>query len=113
MSVLDLGAGHVLRFTRWAPDRSIPENAERYADVPDVDPCGAIIDHPDLRDPTVTCGGAILFDLPGIAVVFPDHPCWTVESWDPLTISPSVLCALEKGGCGDHGFVRAGQWVTA
>ncbi len=34
---------------------------------------------------------------------------WAVESADPLTISPSILC----GSCGTHGFWRAGRWVPA
>lgn len=34
---------------------------------------------------------------------------WTVESDDPLTLSPSILCRV----CGDHGFVRNGKWVPA
>jgi len=41
--------------------------------------------------------------------VEPDRPnVWDVQSWDPLTISPSVLCS-----CGDHGFIREGRWVRA
>jgi Family of unknown function (DUF6527) len=42
-----------------------------------------------------------------------DKPRWQVESWEPLTISPSVLCSLDKGGCGAHGFIREGKWVPA
>ena len=34
---------------------------------------------------------------------------WTVESDDPLTLSPSILCRA----CGDHGFIRNGKWVRA
>ena len=34
---------------------------------------------------------------------------WKVESDDPLTLSPSLLCSA----CGDHGFVRNGKWVRA
>lgn len=33
-----------------------------------------------------------------------------VESRDPLTLAPSILCAQ---GCGFHGFVRDGHWVPA
>lgn len=33
---------------------------------------------------------------------------WKVESWDPVTLSPSIAC-----GCGAHGWVRAGKWVSA
>jgi len=35
-------------------------------------------------------------------------PLWTLESMEPLTLSPSILC-----GCGHHGFVRNGKWVGA
>lgn len=34
---------------------------------------------------------------------------WTLESWEPLTVSPSLLCM----GCGAHGFIREGKWVPA
>lgn len=32
---------------------------------------------------------------------------WHVESMDPLTLSPSLLCRA----CGSHGFIREGRWV--
>jgi hypothetical protein len=53
------------------------------------------------------CGGSVTFDVPEAEGL----PCprWTVESWEPLTISPSVLCRT----CGHHGFVRDGRWVPA
>lgn len=35
-------------------------------------------------------------------------PTWSVESWDPLSCSPSFLCH-----CGDHGFIKGGRWVRA
>lgn len=31
---------------------------------------------------------------------------WTLESENPLTISPSLLCH-----CGDHGFIKQGKWI--
>jgi hypothetical protein len=34
---------------------------------------------------------------------------WKVESDEPFTISPSILCRA----CGDHGFIRDGKWVRA
>lgn len=54
------------------------------------------------------CGGSILFDLPGIRAAFPDRAVWQVESFDPLTLSPSVWCACP--GCTHHGYIRAGRW---
>lgn len=35
------------------------------------------------------------------------HAAWTVESEDPLTLSPSIMCS-----CGDHGYIREGHWET-
>lgn len=35
-----------------------------------------------------------------------------LESLDPLTIAPSLLC-LPADLCGLHGFVRDGKWVPA
>ncbi len=53
------------------------------------------------------CGGYVNFD-PDM-----DRPSWTVESTEPLTISPSVLCDGGHGCGGYHGFIRAGAWVPA
>lgn len=36
-------------------------------------------------------------------------PGWKVESDNPLTLSPSILCRA----CGDHGFIRNGKWERA
>lgn len=35
------------------------------------------------------------------------------ETLERLTLSPSVLRAVEKGGCGWHGFIREGKVVEA
>lgn len=79
---IGIGHGHTIAFTRWAPDREL-------------------------------CSGAVAFD---VSQEYKERwgdwgkrrPYWTVESLDPLTISPSVLC-----DCGDHGFIRNGRWVVA
>lgn len=34
---------------------------------------------------------------------------WQVQSLDPLTLAPSVLCRK----CGLHGFIQNGKWVSA
>jgi hypothetical protein len=34
---------------------------------------------------------------------------WQVQSFEPLTCSPSILCKV----CGDHGFIRNGRWEKA
>lgn len=48
------------------------------------------------------CVGHAMFDdgQPGTT--------WSVESRDPLTMSPSLLCS-----CGDHGWIRDGRWQRA
>lgn len=57
---------------------------------------------PDGRE----CGGGVVFDVPGAEGL--KGARWGVESWEPLTLSGSVLCS-----CGNHGFIRAGRWVPA
>jgi hypothetical protein len=100
---LDLGSGHRLIFIRWAPDRILNP---QYDHVSDVEKWGAVIEHtaPDGK----LCEGCITFDGPVQREVEDKTPKWTVESWEPLTVSPSLLCV-----CGDHGFIRNGKWVPA
>lgn len=52
------------------------------------------------------CGGAVYFTKMKDK---PNAPTWQVESLDPLTISPSILCSE----CGSHGFIRNGRWENA
>jgi hypothetical protein len=97
MQLIDLGAAHMMSwFVAYGqPDQRV----------------GAIVWHPltpqcsqaciDLGQ----CGGAVLFDVS--ANVDTTRPRWQVESWDPLTLSPSLLCH-----CGDHGFIVEGRWVA-
>jgi hypothetical protein len=95
--ILDLGSGFNLRFTSWTPDRLLNP---QYDEIPSVDRIGAI----------VTCKhgieGSILFSIsPEHDALFPNSPHWTVESWEPLTLSPSI----DTGCC--HGFIKEGKWV--
>ena len=101
---LDLDHGHKMRWISWSPDRELNP---QYDGIPDVEKFGAIIDH--LKPDGSACSGAITFDGEVQRQLDPDRPRWTVDSWDPPTFSPSVLCRL----CGDHGFVREGKWVPA
>jgi hypothetical protein len=56
------------------------------------------------------CASGLWFDTPETRkVVEPNRPLWQVQSYDPLTISPSILCMR----CGDHGFIRNGKWEAA
>lgn len=42
-------------------------------------------------------------------------PWWqrTGETFETLTLSPSILRDPKKGGCGWHGFIRNGEIVNA
>lgn len=101
---LDLGDGHWLEWIGFAPDRSIAKNAETYKDVPDDPKAGAIVTHTTDKTESGLCAGYI-----GINPrVNTRDATWQVQSWEPLTLSPSLLCT-----CGDHGFIRANKWVRA
>lgn len=41
------------------------------------------------------------------AADFQGRVTWTLESWEPLTVSPSLLCL----DCQAHGFIRDGKWI--
>lgn len=102
MGELVLGDGHRLRFADWDPDLDLNPGLRPLADQFPAR-VSAIVSH-DLPGGG-TCEGMITFDVPLARAHF-RGPYWTVESWEPLTLSPSLLCH-----CGDHGFIRAGRWV--
>lgn len=102
---IDLGDNHYLRWTTWAPE-DLPQNRARYGTpLPVVEHWGAIVRH--FRPDGGLCEGCITFDGEWQRK-YCTSPLWSVESWAPLTVSPSLLCA-----CGDHGFIREGKWVRA
>lgn len=94
--VFDLGNGYSYTKFSWHPERVLNP---QYADVPDVKWCGIIIRCPHGE-------GGIQFIIPGHRVF---QKGWTVVSWDPLTLTPSI----ERKECGCHGFIRNGKWVSA
>lgn len=108
---IDIGASHGIHWTSWMPDRELNP---QYAGFPDIERYGLLIDHPSATVVGAACCGGVLFDTPELRALreaFP--PChgaavWQVDSWDPLTLSPSILCS-----CGDHGYIREGRWVAA
>ena len=98
---IDLGSGFKLEWTSWRPDRDLNP---QYDGIPDLGKMGAV----------VTCRhgieGSILFDHgEQYAILFPNHPKWSVMSWDPLTLEPSIAC----GSCHCHGWIRDGVWIDA
>lgn len=51
----------------------------------------------------------IIFDLPwNHTEQHAGKKTWKVESWEPLTLAPSLGCAA----CGLHGWIRDGSWIT-
>ena len=44
-----------------------------------------------------------------------DGPSWRRDGsdFDAMTLSPSILRSRRKGGCGWHGWIRAGEIVEA
>jgi len=99
----DLGDGHFYRFAGWFPDRDLNP---QYDGIPDVARYAAMVRH--LTPAGIPCMGGVTFDSETARRIEPGKPTWTVESWEPLTLSPSLLCS-----CGDHGFIRDGRWVKA
>lgn len=100
---LDLGHDHFLSWSAWKPDRKLNP---QFAHLPDNPRIGAIIRHKTLSGDW--CEGSILFEGETGDFGWPSRHKWKVESWEPLTLSPSLLCA-----CGDHGFIREGKWIRA
>lgn len=100
----DFGEGVVGYYVGWNPDRDLNP---QYADVPDEPRYGLHLRHP--TPDGAECAGAVTLDTEAARRVEPGRSTWAVASWDPLTITPSVLCRR----CGHHGFVTDGRWVPA
>lgn len=54
------------------------------------------------------CGGFVAFNIKS-EIFSNSSPKWNVLSYDPLTISPSLLCKA----CGNHGYIRNNTWIKA
>lgn len=92
---IDIGHGVEISFTSWGT----------------YDRVGLIEWHrtPDGRECSGGFGASVLFDLPGVREAFPNSPLWLVASFDPLTLTPSLLCRT----CGHHGWITNGEWNPA
>lgn len=57
------------------------------------------------------CYVAFVNPLDGGPAVDPAHPIWTREgeTFETLTLRPSVFRPVDKGGCGLHVYVIAGE----
>jgi hypothetical protein len=100
----DFGHGVTGYFVGWAPDLELNP---QYDGIPDEPRYGVILNHPTPAGGP--CSSCAVFDGETVRRLEPNRPVWTVQSWEPLTISPSVLCRA----CGHHGFIRDGKWVPA
>jgi len=100
---IDLGHGHIGVYTSWRPDRALNP---QFAELPDVERYGLLIKHSTPEGNA--CMGSVVFGSDVAEAVSPGKDTWEVESWVPLTLSPSILCS-----CGDHGFIREGRWIPA
>jgi hypothetical protein len=106
--LIDIGSGFRISYYRWAPD-DLPENRKRYGvPLPRVEKAGLILRHPRADGKPTECIGSVQFDLPETRQALTGAK-WKVDSWEPLTLSPSIRC-LE---CGAHGYIRSGRWVQA
>jgi hypothetical protein len=92
---IDIGHGVAIKFTCYNP--------EDYPDAPN--PSGCLIRHPNAKDPSQDCYGGVVWWRPESEY---GRTVWTLNSLEPLDISPSVLCS-----CGSHGFIKAGRWMPA
>lgn len=89
----DLGHGHRIQLTQ-------PHREDGIRSFVDEHP------RPDGAGP---CSGAGRVLNPGQARPADGKAYWTIESEEPLTLSPSLLCTA----CGDHGWVRDGAWAPS
>jgi hypothetical protein len=94
---VDIGGGHSIKFVKYEGDPHAGLNDKHK--------------RPDNGEP---CMGFITFAGSTWAKEFTkDGVCsievWDVQSFNPLTMSPSLLCLA----CGDHGFIENGKWRKA
>lgn len=94
--VIDIGSEFSFTYFGWNPDRELNP---QFHDCPNIEKAGLLLKCPHGE-------GGIHFKIEGHRLF---QEGWTVESWEPLTLSPSIL----RRECGCHGYIREGKWVTA
>ena len=52
------------------------------------------------------CTGGFAWRVPDVSAFPNDQATWSLVSFEPLTLSPSLLCL----DCGAHGFIENGGW---
>lgn len=104
---IDIGEGFEVSFFEWDPERELNP---QYEGVESVEKAGYIL----WRDGSSVGSG--WFDLPEVRLIpwTGKRNLWTVESWEPLTLSPSIQChELDGKTPSYHGWIREGRWVNA
>jgi hypothetical protein len=96
---LDFGNGYTGRWVGWHPARGLNP---QYADIADLDRAALLLTCPHGAE------GVVHVHPPEYDAIF-GGPGWQVESWEPLTLNPSIL----RTECGCHGYIRDGKWVFA
>lgn len=82
----------------------LAEGLKEHLGIEDGVPVGVLLTHACAKR-----GGEVVQDfIPVGPYPMPKDP-WTLQSRDPITLSPSVHYTC----CGVHGFVRNGKWVPA
>ena len=90
---IDLGDDHAIVFSQYKGEKRV----------------GGNVLHPPVEGKCSGQGWICFEDTSWSRQFGPSLATWKVESQEPFTISPSILCRA----CGDHGFIRAGRWVRA
>lgn len=111
--VVELGADHGFQWTMMlAEGAEIPEGYPWTVGDDGLIVGGIIEWHPSQGGDRYTekgelCGGGVQFlRFRNPSEREAKRHSWSVESTEPLTISPSVLCS-----CGSHGWIKAGRWI--
>lgn len=89
MNAIDLGDGHRIEFAEYEGEIA-----------------GGDVIHPPVEGKCSGRGWVAFAGRKWAAAFGGSIQTWTVESENPLTLSPSILCR----SCGDHGHIRNGRW---
>ena len=111
----DFGSGVTGRWVGWHPERKLnPQYGEPGDEhyIPDIDHLGIILTHPHDGETHTGCINLRTPEAEKLSAYqvsrgYKPMVMWEVESWDPLTISPSV----HQVDCGWHGYIREGKWI--
>lgn len=95
------------RFYDWKPDRALNPHLAHRPDRTGVGVLFCCPIHPD-------CWVQVQFNnaLDGGAMFDPSAPAWdrTGDSFETMTLAPSIRVVGGPNGCEWHGFIRAGRF---